>query len=233
MAISLQYEKRDPKVAPNTLRNTGKIPAVFYGRKQTSTPITLSTKEFEKVWKRVGETAIVNLHSGAEEVQALIHDVDKHPVTGVPRHADFYVFEKGQKLKIKIPIVFTGTSPAVKDLGAVLVKVMHVLEIEAAPKDLPQKLEVDISPLAAFGDNITAKAIKLPDGVTLVVSPDDIVASVYEPKEEVIEEAPVDLSTIEVQKKGREEVPGEEGAPASPEASQDKGAPAAKKEEKK
>ncbi len=231
MAFALKYEKRDMKLAPNTLRNAGKIPAVFYGRKQVSTSITLSTKEFEKVWKKAGETSVVNLQSGDEEVQALIKDVDRHPVFGTPRHADFYVFEKGQKLKIKIPIVFTGVSPAVKDLGAVLVKVIHDLEIEAEPKNLPQKLEVDISPLAAFGDNVTAKAIKLPEGVTLVISPDDIVASVYEPKEEVIEEVPVDLSTIEVMKKGKEEVPGAEGAPASPEASQDKGAP--KKEEKK
>ena len=231
MAFALKYEKRDMKLAPNTLRNAGKIPAVFYGRKQVSTSITLSTKEFEKVWKKAGETSVVNLQSGDEEVQALIKDVDRHPVFGTPRHADFYVFEKGQKLKIKIPIVFTGVSPAVKDLGAVLVKVIHDLEIEAEPKNLPQKLEVDISPLAAFGDNVTAKAIKLPEGVTLVISPDDIVASVYEPKEEVIEEVPVDLSTIEVMKKGKEEVPGAEGAPASPEASQDKGAP--KKDEKK
>ena len=231
MAFALKYEKRDMKLAHNTLRNAGKIPAVFYGRKQVSTSITLSTKEFEKVWKKAGETSVVNLQSGDEEVQALIKDVDRHPVFGTPRHADFYVFEKGQKLKIKIPIVFTGVSPAVKDLGAVLVKVIHDLEIEAEPKNLPQKLEVDISPLAAFGDNVTAKAIKLPEGVTLVISPDDIVASVYEPKEEVIEEVPVDLSTIEVMKKGKEEVPGAEGAPASPEASQDKGAP--KKEEKK
>lgn len=227
MAIALQFETRDPKVAPNTLRNAGKIPAVFYGRKQASTPITLSTREFEKVWKKAGENTVVSLARDGEEVQALIHAVDKHPVTGEARHADFYVFEKGQKLKIKIPIVFTGISPAVKDLGAVLVKVIHDLEIEAEPKNLPQKLEVDISSLAVFGNSIAAKDIKLPEGVTLVISPDDIVASVYEPKEEVVEEVPVDLSTIEVMKKGKEEVPGEEGATPA------EAGVAPKKEEKK
>lgn len=236
MAISLKFEKRDEKTAPNTLRNSGKIPAVFYGRKQTSTPITLSAREFEKVWKKAGENTVVDLQSGNEEVQALIHDVDTHPVTGVARHADFYVFEKGQKLKIKVPIEFKGVSPAVKDLGAVLVKVVHDLEIEAEPKNLPQKLEVDIASLTAFGSVITAKEIKLPEGVTLVISPDDIIASVYEPKEEVIEVAPVDLSTIEVQKKGKEEVPGEEGAaPAAGAGTSQAGKKpeAGKKEEKK
>lgn len=238
MAITLQFEKRDAKVAPNTLRNAGKIPAVFYGRKQKSTSITIATRDFEKVWKKAGEHTIVNLENKGEEVQALLHAVDKHPVTGTPRHADFYVFEKGQKLKIKIPIEFIGVSPAVKDLGAVLVKVVHDLEIEAAPKDLPQKLEVNISSLVAFGNVITAKEIALPAGVSLVVAPDDVIASVYEPKEEVVEEVPVDLSTIEVAKKGKEPVEGEAEAADAPKG----GAPAAsgqaasgagKKEEKK
>lgn len=213
MAVSLQFEKRDKKVSPHSLRKSGKLPAVFYGRKQAPSSISLSLHDFEKVWKKAGEHTIINLRSsGGEEIQALLHEVHKHPVTNVPRHADFYVFEKGQKLKVKIPIEFVGTSPAVKDLGAVLVKVMHDLEIEAEPKDLPQKIEINISSLDAFGKVITAKEIALPKGVNLVVSPDEVLASVYEPKEEVVEAVPADLSTIEVVKKGKEEVPGEGGA---------------------
>ena len=156
MSVTLQYEKRDAKVAPHTLRNAGKIPAVFYGRKQKSTPTTLIARDFEKVWKKAGENTVVTLVGKDGELESLIHDVDKHPITGAVRHADFYVFQKGQKLKIKIPIEFTGISPAVKDLGGVLVKVLHHMEIEAEPKDLPQKIEVNISPLAAFENVILA-----------------------------------------------------------------------------
>lgn len=237
MTIALQYEKRDPNVSPDRLRNAGKIPAIFYGRTQKSTPIALSAKEFEKVWKKAGENIVVNLQGGNGEVHALIHAVDKHPVTDIPRHADFYVFEKGQKLKIKIPIEFKGVSPAVKDLGAVLVKVMHDLEIEAAPKDLPQKIEVDISPLAAFGNVITAKEVKLPEGVLLVAFPDDVVVSVYEPKEEIVEEVPVDLSQIAVVEKGKKPIGGEAGAEGAvatkPDAKKEEGKKEEKKEEKK
>ncbi|MEK7208028.1 MAG: 50S ribosomal protein L25 [Patescibacteria group bacterium] len=214
MSIALQYEKRDPKVAPSTLRNAGKIPAVFYGRKQASTSITLSAKEFEKVWKKAGENTPVTLQGPEGEVETLIHEVARHPVTGDFRHADFYAFEKGQRLHVKIPIEFIGVAPAVKDLGGVLVKVMHELEIEAAPKDLPQKIEVDISPLATFGSIVTAREIKLPAGVILAASADEVVASVYEPKEEAVAEAPADLSTIEVAKKGKEEAAGETAAAA-------------------
>ena len=100
-----------------------------------------------------------------------------------------------------------------KDLGGILVKVMRDLEIEAAPKDLPHNLSVDISALVELTSVIHAKNIKIPAGVTLISNPEEIVASVAEAKEEV-EEAPVavDMSAIEVEKKGKEAKEGEEGA---------------------
>ena len=233
MVITLQYEKRGQKEKPNALRRSGKLPAVFYGRKQTATSVALSAKEFEKVWKRAGENTVVSLQGGGDEVQALIHAVDRHPVTGAIRHADLYVFEKGQKLKIKVPIEFKGVSPAVKDLGGVLVKVMHDLEIEAEPKDLPRAITVDISSLATFESVITAKEVTLPAGVSLIVSPDEVVASVYEPKEEVVEAAPADLSQIEVVEKGKKPAEGEAGVEGALAAKSDAKKEEGKKEEKK
>ena len=97
MAISLSFEKRDITICPNSLRRVGKIPAVFYGSKQASTPIAIFLRDFEKVWKQAGEHTVINLQGGGEEIQALLHAVDKHPVTDIPRHADFYVFEKEPK----------------------------------------------------------------------------------------------------------------------------------------
>jgi large subunit ribosomal protein L25 len=52
-------------------------------------------------------------------LEALIHDVDIDPITNEPRHADFYIFEKGHKVEIGIPLEFIGISPAVKDFGGV------------------------------------------------------------------------------------------------------------------
>lgn len=212
MVLTLLYEKRDAKQKPNTLRRAGKIPAVFYGKRIASTPIALSVREFEKIWKKAGENTVVTLAGTLGEIETLICDTDRHPVTGVFRHVDFHVFEKGQKLRVKVPIEFTGVAPAVKDLGGVLVKVLHDVEIEASPKDLPRSISVDISPLVAFDSVILAKNILLPPGVTLIASPEAVAASVYEPKEEKMEEAAPtpDLSQIEVVKKGKEAAP--EGA---------------------
>jgi len=224
--ITLKVEKRDKKENLSEIRKVGQIPAVFYGKKETSTPIKLSYAIFEKTLKDAGESTILHLDGQDIDVDVLIKDVDLDPVTDKPRHADFYAIEKGKKLEIKIPLEFIGVAPAVKDLGGILVKVMHEVEIEALPKDLPHKLEVDISGLNTFDSIITAESIKLPEGVSLKIKPEEVVASVYEPKEEVVEVAPVDLSAIEVAKKGKEAKGGEGSMEATTEI-------IPKKEEKK
>jgi large subunit ribosomal protein L25 len=193
----------------SALFDAGKMPAVVYGPKQESTPITLSAKEFEKVLKQAGESSVIELSGvGPATLQVLIHEVEHDPVTHTPRHADFYAIEKGAKVEVAVPFDFVGESPAVKG-GNNLVKVMHELEIEAAPADLPHDIKVDISTLANVGDQIHVKDLALPAGVVAKVGEDEVIAliqEVQEEKEEVV--APIDMDAIEVEQKGK----GEEGA---------------------
>jgi len=208
--LTLKVEIRDKQTKAEDVRKAGKVPAVFYGKKEASTPITIPKIDFLKVWKEAGESSVVTLETPEGVKESLIQDVDLDPVTGVPRHADFYVFEKGHKVEVELPIEFIGTSPAVKDLGGMLVKVLHELKVEAMPKDLPHNITIDISSLINFGDQILAKDIVLSTGVELKENLEEVVALVSAPREEKEEEvAPVDLSTIEVEKKGKEEEPTE------------------------
>ncbi len=209
--ITLNYVPRKEVGDSSALRDQGFIPAVFYGKKQASTSIAILRSEFSKVWKVAGESSVVSLTGPAGVVDALIHDVDQDPVTEIPRHADFYVFEKGKKLQVSIPLVFVGVSPAVKDLSGNLVKVMHEITIEASPENLPHEIEVDISLLVDFDAQILAKDLTLPKGVTIAGDVEEVVASVSAPKAEEIEEPTVapDLSTIEVAKKGKKDEEGE------------------------
>ena len=219
--LTLKAEIRDTKVKPSDIRVAGQIPAVFYGKKEASTPISIKKIDFLKVWKEAGESTVVTLNTPDGEKESLIHDVDIDPVSGNPRHADFYVFEKGHKVEVALPVEFVGVSAAVKDLGGILVKVLHEVKVEAMPKDLPHNITLDISSLSNFGDQILAKDIPLPAGVELKVSPEEVIATVTAPREEKEEEvaAPIDLDAIEVEEKGKKDAPedGEPSAEASPE----------------
>ena len=223
--INLTVEKREATTKLSDVREKGFIPAVFYGHKQPSTSISVKEIDFIKVWKQAGESSVIHLTGNDIDLEVLIQDIDLDPVTDNVRHADFYVIEKGKKVTVNIPLEFTGVAPAVKDLGGILVKVLHEIEIEAMPKDLPHNLVVDVSSLATFEDRIFAKDIPLPAGVTYVGKPEEVVASVAQAVEEKVEETPVDLTAIEVEKKGKEPKEGEEAAaPAKPEAKSKEGA---------
>lgn len=201
---TLEAKTRDLKVKLDTLRKEGFIPAVFYGRKEKSTPIVIKKNDFDKVFKTAGESTVVTLSGDFGTVDAMIHQVDRDPISGTTQHADFYAVEKDKKINIHVPIEFTGVAPAVKELGGILVKVLHEVEIEALPGNLPHSLSVDVVSLVDFDSHIVAGDIALPSGVSLVTKEDEIVASVSKPKEEVEESAPIDLSSIEVEKKGKE-----------------------------
>lgn len=210
--LSITAEARDASQKLDTLRSSGTMPAVFYGPKDDTVSVAVSLSEFKKVWDEAGESSVISLKTPAGDKEALIHDVDVHPVSGEPRHADFYIIEAGKTVEVEVPLTFVGVSPAEKSLGGVLVKVIHELSIEAMPKDLPQEIEVDISTLVDFDSQIAIKDITLPSGVTALGNPDDVVAVVNEAKEEEeSESAAPDMDSIEVEQKGKQEEAPAEG----------------------
>ncbi len=210
--LTLDVKKRE-KIGKSSefLKKTGEMPAVVYGPKQEAISIVIPTRVFQKVWKEGGESSVIILKGLGEDKETLIQEVDFDPVTDTPRHADFYAIEKGKKVTVGVPIEFVGVSGAVKELGAVLVKVLHELEIEVMPKDLPHVLEVDLSPLATLGSQLLVKDLTFAAGITVLNKEDEVVVIASEVKEEVVDETPVDLSAIEVEKKGKKE----EEAPAA------------------
>ncbi len=196
------------------LRANGKVPAVMYGPKEEATPITLSRIEFDKVFREAGESTVITLSGLGEEKDVLVQDIAHDPVTGAPLHVDFYAIEKGKKVTVHVPIEFTGEAPVVK-AGGVLTKVIHELEIEAMPKDLPHEIIVDVSAIVDFDSHITVAQVQAPAGVTILNDPEEMVVVAAEAKEEVEEPvAQIDMDSIEVEAKGKKEEEGE----AAPEA---------------
>jgi len=211
--LELEIKSRDSKESNEALRTSGRIPAVLYGPKEDSTPIAIDSKVFGKLFKEAGETTIIKLKGVGEDKDTLIHDVQLHPVTDIPLHADFYVIEKGKKIEINIPLEFVGVAPAEK-AGHIIVKALHEVEIEVTPAELPQHLEVDISKLENVGDHITAKEIKLPPSAELKTGGDEIVVSITAFVEEKEPEVEVKLAEIEGDAEKAAAAAAEGGAPA-------------------
>ncbi|MFA5778401.1 MAG: 50S ribosomal protein L25 [Candidatus Paceibacterota bacterium] len=221
--FAIKAKKREDGLKLEVLKKSGDIPAVFYGAGKKTTPISISKIDFKKIWRDAGESSAVKIEIGEGDVDVLIHEVQVDPVTSEPIHVDFLAIDMKKKIRVHVSLEFEGVSNAVKSGIGNLVKVLHELEIEALPADLPHNLVVDISKLETLESQIFVSDIKLPKGVAVINNPSDVVASIVEQveeKEEVV--VPVDLSAIEVEKKGKKEEEGEATAEATAPTKEDK-----------
>lgn len=214
--MELAVTKRDIAKKPKSLREEGFLPAVVYGRSEESTPVSVNYKEFEKVYKAAGASSVVTLTGLQSAKSTLIQQVDVHPVSGALLHADFYAIEKGQKVTVSVPLQFEGVSPAVKELGGILTKVMHEIEIECEPAELPHSIIVDVSKLVTLEDQIKVSDLAFPKSAKISVDGDEVVAMISVAKEEPVEAPVMDISAIETSvERGKKEEEGAEGtAPA-------------------
>lgn len=211
--FEIKAKSRDLKVKREDLKEAGEIPAVFYGGGKEATSISVSVVEFKKVWHKAGESSAVKLSVDGKNVDTLIHSVDLDPVKHEPIHVDFLTIDMNKKISVNVPIMFVGVSPAVKSNLGNLVKVMHEVEVEALPANLPHEIEADISALVGLDSVVLVSDLKMPTGVAAISHATDVVASIVAQKEEKEEDsAPVDLSKIEVEKKGKKEEEGTEAA---------------------
>lgn len=181
------------------------MPGVLYGPKEKSQALFVSLKDFKKLWKEAGESTVIQLNLEKSRKEVLIQEVVTDPIKDEPIHVDFYAVLMDKPLQAAIPLVFEGESPATKT-GGILVKVMHELEVEALPKNLPHELAVNISVLANPEDKILAKDIDLPKEVKLISNPEEVIVLIETPKaEEVAPPAEEKIAFEEIEVAGAKE----------------------------
>lgn len=186
------------------LRASGVLPGVVYGPKEAATPLALSRAVFEKLFAKAGESTVITLKGLGADKEVLVHDVEHDPVSGHVIHVDFYAIEAGKTIRVHVPIEFTGEAPVLKG-EATLTKVLHEVEVECMPRNLPQHLTVDVSTLAVIGDSIHVRDINVPAGVELMAEADDVVVVANAIVEETEDVAPLDMAAIEVEQKGKKD----------------------------
>lgn len=204
-----------------TLRRAGFLPAVIYGHDFKPLSVQVPVKDFERAYAKAGESSLIYLDLDGQSHPIIIHDVVRDPVHSAWQHADFYRVRLDEKIHAKIPLNFSGESPAVKGLGGILIKNIHELEVEGFPQDLPHQIDIDISGLAEFGSQITIKDLAVSDKIQIKAKADEIIALIQEPISEEELKAQLETPTVTtedvevIKKEKKEEEPAEE-TPAAP-----------------
>jgi large subunit ribosomal protein L25 len=242
------------------LRDSGRIPAVIYGRQQQSQNLEVTATELENlVHHSVSENLLVDLvvkDDARPKRLALVQEVQHHALSGKMLHIDFHEVAENEKVTIMVPVETTGEAVGVKTGGGVLEHVLFKIKVRALPKDLPEVITVDVSHLE-IGQSIHLGDIKAPEGVEILGDKHISVIAVAEPITEAQEAAaaeaaaagPTEVEMIKEKKeegaegaapakggeKGAEKAAGAKAPAASAEKTADKGAEkgAEKKAEKK
>jgi large subunit ribosomal protein L25 len=196
--------------AVKRLRAAGRLPAVVYGHGVESSNLTLDSHEFDQLRRHLGQNALVDLKvDGKKADPVLIHDVQVHPVNRRPLHVDLFLVRMTEELTVDVPLATTGSSEAVNGLGGTLIHPTETIRVRALPDHLPQSIEYSIDSLVDFDSTIHVRELVIPEDVTLLTDPDEVVAKVLPPRIE-IEEVPVAAE-------GEEGEEGAEGEAASAE----------------
>jgi large subunit ribosomal protein L25 len=146
-SITINGSQRESvgKKATKALRNAGQVPCVLYGG---DTPVHFTANElaFSKLVYTPNAHTVVIAIEGGKTYNAILQDIQFHPVTDRILHIDFYQLFENKEITMEIPVLFVGNSRGVKN-GGVLRKNYRSLKVKALPANLPDFIEVDITPL--------------------------------------------------------------------------------------
>ena len=190
--VKLVAERRTEigRSAVRKLKARGAVPAIIYGAKDKPEPLQISRRDINALLSHAsGENILVELEIAGDGRNrlALVQEVQHSPVGGDVLHIDFHAVSMDERIEAEVPLEPTGIANGVKNFGGLLEQNVRALAIECFPRDLPDKITVDISALN-IGDSIHVRDVPLPEGVRTKVPPDLTVFSVLAP---TVEEEPV------------------------------------------
>ncbi|MEM7380617.1 MAG: 50S ribosomal protein L25/general stress protein Ctc [Bacteroidota bacterium] len=217
-SITIKGSERESvgKKATKALRNAGKVPCVVYGGEK---PLHFSADELSfksLVYTPNAHTVVVDLDNGTK-VNAVMQDIQFHPVSDKILHIDFYQLFSDKPVTMNIPVRLEGNSPGVRNGGRLLFR-KRKLTIKALPDDLPDFFKVDISKMK-IGQNISVESL-LSDDFTILHPDSTVVVQVKTARAAIVVEE-------EEEEEGVEGAEGTEGAAEGAEAPAAEGAEAA------
>jgi large subunit ribosomal protein L25 len=201
------------------LRDTGRVPAIIYGRQLKPQNLEINAKEIgDLIHRSASENLLVDLsveNDARAKRLALVQEIQHHPLDGKVLHVDFHEVAENEKVIVNVPVETVGEAAGVKNSGGVLEHILFKLKVRCLPKDLPEQITVDVTSLE-LGKAVHLGEIKAPAGVEIIGDKSMPVVTVAMPRTEeeevaaVAEGEAVAAGDVEMIKEKKEE--GEEGA---------------------
>ena len=189
MEAILQIQKRTTEGKKvKTLRNQGITPIHLYGSEFDSASMQVKMSELINILDLAGFSSPITLNDGKNDIIAFAREVQRHPLTEQILHVDFQIVGKDDQVEVEVPINLIGESPAVKNLGGVLIKLMETIRVSSKVGSVPKSLELDISVIESLEQSILVGEIEIAEGVQIVSDETFAVARVIPPRIEVEEE---------------------------------------------
>jgi large subunit ribosomal protein L25 len=225
--VKLKAEHRSAvgRSAARKLKAQGRVPAIVYGAKDKPQPLQVSARDVGLMLSHAaGENILVELEIDGASKLAMVQEVQHSPLGGAILHVDFHAVSMDEKIHAEVPLEPVGTANGVKNFGGLLEQALRSIAVECLPRDLPDRITVDISNLN-IGDSIHVRDIQFPEGVVAKAQPELTAFSVVAP---AVEEEPAAVAETAA---GPEVIT--EKKPAEGEASPAPGGTATKEKEPK
>jgi large subunit ribosomal protein L25 len=189
------------KGAARKIRAAGRVPAVVYGHGVESLPVSVDAKElFHLLHTDAGMNVLVDMRLNSDQFLAMPREVQRDHIRGQFLHVDFLRIRRDEKIGVEVPIHLVGESHGVKE-GGVVEHHLWNLHLECFPQDVPPSIDADISALG-INESLKVSDLQIPDKLTLLTSPDEVIVSVVPPQilrveEEVAAEAEEEAAAAE------------------------------------
>ena len=180
-SLTAQLRTETRKGAARRLRRQGRVPAVMYGHRD---PLLLSidAREFSRKFQQISESTIIHLSAGGETYDVLVKDFQIDHIIERLEHIDFFEIERGRILRARVLLHYVGNPIGVRE-GGLQEMLVHEVDVESLPRDLPERIDVDIENLAV-GHSLHVSDLLIPDGVRVLTSQDQVIVLIAHKVEE-------------------------------------------------
>jgi large subunit ribosomal protein L25 len=185
--LKAEARAQSGKGAARKIRSSGRVPAIVYGHGVDPLPVTIDAKElFHLLHTDAGMNVLVDMRVNSDNFLAMPREVQRDHIRGQFLHVDFLRINRDEKIGVEVPIHLVGESHGVKE-GGVVEHHLWNLHLECLPQDVPPSIEADISSLG-INESLKVSDLEIPDKLTLLTSPDEVIVSVVPPQVLRVEE---------------------------------------------